>query len=77
MRRRFAATAELRFELREDDRFLDDKLNLLYLNGAIDGEEVEDGFVEACLGGEPDPEVLRSCAVARGPAALLEPIFAQ
>uniref|UniRef100_A0A7S4EDY2 Rubisco LSMT substrate-binding domain-containing protein n=2 Tax=Pelagomonas calceolata TaxID=35677 RepID=A0A7S4EDY2_9STRA len=77
--RRFAATAELRFELREEDRFIDDKLNLLYLNGAIDGEEVDDGFVEACLGGEPDPEVLRflRLSLLEGPDAfLLEPIFA-
>ena len=77
--RRFAATAELRFELREDDRFIDDKLNLLYLNGAIDGEETEDGFVEACLGGEPDPEVLRFLRLSLlegADAFLLEPIFA-
>ena len=77
--RRFAATAELRFELREDDRFIDDKLGLLYLNGAIDGEEVDDGFVEACLGGEPDPEVLRFLRLSLlegADAFLLEPIFA-
>ena len=77
--RRFAATAELRFELDANDRFLDDKLNLLYLNGAIDGDEVEDGFVEACLGGEPDPEVLRflRLSLMTGPDGfLLEPIFA-
>jgi hypothetical protein len=77
--RRFAATAELRFELDSGDRFIDDKLNLLYLNGAIDGEEAEDGFVEACLGGEPDPEVLRflRLSLLQGPDGfLLEPIFA-
>jgi hypothetical protein len=77
--RRFAATAELRFELDANDRFLDDKLNLLYLNGAIDGNEVDDGFVEACLGGEPDPEVLRflRLSLMTGPDGfLLEPIFA-
>ena len=48
-------------------------------NGAIDGEELEDGFVEACLGGEPDPEVLRflRLSLLEGPDAfLLEPIFA-
>lgn len=76
--RRFAATAELRFELDPDDRFLDDKLNVLYSNGAIDGDAADDGFLECCLGGEPDPEVLRFLrlrALGGADAFLLEPIF--
>ena len=76
--RRFSATADLRFELDGDDRFLDDKLNLLYANGAIDGDDAESGFFECCVGGEPDLEVLRFLRLSElsGPDAfLLEPIF--
>ena len=76
--RRFSATADLRFELDADDRFLDDKLNLLYANGAIDGDDAESGFFECCVGGEPDLEVLRFLRLSEltGPDAfLLEPIF--
>ena len=57
--RRFAATADLRFELDAEDRFIDDKLTVLYENGAIDGDDAESGFFECCVGGEPDLEVLR------------------
>ena len=77
--RRFAATADLRFELDAEDRFVDDKLTVLYDNGAIDGDDAESGFFECCVGGEPDLEVLRFLrlsALAGGDAFLLEPIFA-
>lgn len=77
--RRFAATADLRFELDAEDRFIDDKLTVLYENGAIDGDDAESGFFECCVGGEPDLEVLRFLrlsALVGGDAFLLEPIFA-
>ena len=77
--RRFAATAEVRFELDGVDRFLDDKVRVLYEAGAIDAEEHDAAFVEACLGGEPDGDVLRFLrlsALGGADAFLLEPIFA-
>jgi hypothetical protein len=77
--RRVSTAAELRFELRADDRFLEDKLRILFERGAAASEDPADGFIEAAVGGEPDPETLRflrlACLAAED-AFLLEPVFA-
>ena len=75
--RRASATCELRFELSPSQRFYDDKVGVLQRAELVEEDEEDVGF-EFCLGGEPDPEVMRFLRLReldKADAFLLEAIF--
>ena len=77
--RRQAATCELRFDFTPDDRFLDDKRDIMEQHSTTDGFffDENDG-IQVAVGGEPDPEYFRFARLkflSGTDSFLLEPLF--
>mmetsp|Transcript_10803 Transcript_10803/g.35796 ORF Transcript_10803/g.35796 Transcript_10803/m.35796 type:complete len:444 (+) Transcript_10803:89-1420(+) len=82
--RRASATAELRFDLDNNDRWIDDKTDVLRRNGflAVDDDENQENeeppSLQIAVGGEPDPDYFRFQRLNHlggTDAFLLEPLF--